>query len=161
MRTTPLPPSSYAGSKILGQTVIGILSILVIFIAAAVGEGVQLPVLQWVESILWIAIGSFPFMALGILIGLVGGVEGSAMIGNGVYFILSILGGLWWPLKMMPAWIQALAKWTPTFSLGDGAWKIVAGKSIGLHDISVLTLSFLVLLLLIVWMARRNLSLSA
>jgi ABC-2 type transport system permease protein len=50
IQTTPLEPSTYMGSKIIGQIVIGLSSICVIFLAAVLGQGVRMAPWQWLDS---------------------------------------------------------------------------------------------------------------
>ncbi|MBX4383617.1 hypothetical protein K4G98_24010, partial [Mycobacterium tuberculosis] len=69
MRTTPLSSSVYFSAKMVGQTMIHICSVAIIFVVGAVINGVNMSVWQWLTSALWILIGALPFLAIGTIIG--------------------------------------------------------------------------------------------
>ena len=67
MRVTPLPGAIYFLGKMFGQTIMHLTSIIFIFAAGYLINGVSLPALTWVYCGLWILIASLPFLALGTL----------------------------------------------------------------------------------------------
>ncbi|MEH7225135.1 ABC transporter permease [Bacillus sp. JJ1566] len=127
MRITPLSDQAYFASKMLAQTVIHIFSIIVIFVAGALINGVSLSASEWIMSGLWILFGSLPFLALGTLVGTMKRVDTAAGVSNMIYMILAISGGMWMPLEIMPNFIQSIGKWLPSYHFGSGAWEIVRG----------------------------------
>ncbi len=127
MRVTPLSDHAYFFAKMVGQTFIHIFSILVIFLAGALINGVTLSALEWLMSGLWILVGSFPFLALGTLVGTMKRVDTASGISNMVYMVLAFAGGMWMPLEIMPDFVQMIGKWLPSYHFGNGAWEIVRG----------------------------------
>ncbi|MCM3763543.1 ABC transporter permease [Neobacillus niacini] len=155
LRTTPLSNTVYFAAQMVGQSVIHVFSIVIIFIAGALINDVSLTVLEWIMSGLWILLGSLPFLALGTLIGLMKKVETAAGVSNVLYMVLAVSGGLWMPLEVMPKMMQAIAKWLPSYNFGSGAWEIVRG---GLPDWKnmMLLIAYLVLFMLLSNYIRRK-----
>ncbi|WP_066321174.1 ABC transporter permease [Bacillus sp. FJAT-29814] len=155
LRTTPLSNTVYFAAQMVGQSVIHVFSIVIIFIAGALINDVSLTAFEWVMSGLWILLGSLPFLAIGTLIGLMKKVETAAGVSNVLYMVLAVSGGLWMPLEVMPKMMQAIAKWLPSYNFGSGAWEIVRG---GLPDWKnmLLLIAYLVLLMLLSNYIRRK-----
>ncbi|MGG3926451.1 ABC transporter permease [Metabacillus fastidiosus] len=155
IRTTPLSDNVYFAAKMIGQTFIHVLSVTVIFIAGAVINSVSLTVLEWIMSGLWILIASFPFLGLGLLIGMMKKVETAAAISNVLYMVLAVSGGLWMPLEVMPKTMQLIGEWLPSYNFGSGAWQIVNGEFPEWKNILIL-LTYLVLFMLLSKYIRRK-----
>jgi len=155
IRTTPLSDSVYFGAQMIGQSVIHLLSITIIFIAGALINDVSLTAAEWLMSGTWILLGSFPFLAIGTLIGLMKKVETAAGISNVIYMVLAVMGGLWMPLEVMPKLMQNIAEWLPSYHFGNGAWEIVRG---GMPDWKnlVILVAYLVLFMLLSRYIRRK-----
>ncbi|WP_028400620.1 ABC transporter permease [Ectobacillus panaciterrae] len=138
IQITPLPAGAYLTAKMAAQTLINLFSIIVIFLTGALINNVELTALQWIESGLWILIGAFPFLALGTFIGSFKSIDTAAAVGNILYMTLSILGGLWMPLEVLPKTLRTIGEWLPTYRFGHGAWNIVAGKAPDVTSIALL-----------------------
>ncbi|WP_042462586.1 ABC transporter permease [Neobacillus dielmonensis] len=155
IRTTPLSDSVYFAAQMIGQSVIHVLSITIIFIAGAIINDVSLSALEWVLSGLWILFGSLPFLAVGTMIGLMKKVETAAGISNVVYMVLAVTGGLWMPLEVMPKVMQNIAQWLPSYHFGNGAWEIVRGEMPDWKNMLIL-IAYLVLFMLLSKYIRRK-----
>lgn len=156
VQTTPMSSSSYIISKFASQIIICALSVIILFIIGAVTQGVTLSPGEWIVSLLWLAIGGLPFMSLGFLIGILGNVNASSSIANIVNLVLAMLGGLWFPITIMPTWMQDLAQWSPTYRFAHVAWNVVAGKSVDFTDIVVLLAYFAAFVLVAIVVLRRQ-----
>lgn len=127
-KVTPLPDSVYFLAKMVGQSVVHLLSIMAVFIVGALINGVQLPLTTWLLSGMWLLVASFAFMALGTLIGLMKKVDTAMGVSNVLYLVLAVIGGLWMPLDVFPELLQAIGKWLPSYSFANGAWQLVVGE---------------------------------
>lgn len=116
---TPLSRSEWFLSKFLWYLIISGLSAVEIF---AIGIYVFNSTLR--PSILmvpFIVIGVFMFTSLGILAGSVSRSEESAsVIGNIITFPMMFLAGTFFPISMMPSWLQTFAHVLPLFYIIDG-----------------------------------------
>lgn len=155
MRLTPLPDSIYFLGQMIGQSIIHLLSIIIIFIAGAMINGVSLTAFEWIMSGLWILIGSIPFLALGTIIGAMKKVETASGVSNVLYLILAVAGGMWMPLEIMPKLMQSIARWLPSYNFGNGAWEIVRGNLPDWKNIIIL-LGYLILFMLLSKYIRRK-----
>ncbi|UOY92267.1 ABC transporter permease [Ectobacillus sp. JY-23] len=156
MDITPLPAGTYLVAKMVAQTIINLFSIIVIFLVGALINNVELSAMQWIGSGAWILIGAFPFLALGTFIGTFKSIDTAAAVGNVLYMLLSILGGLWMPLEIMPKTIRAIGEWLPTYRFGHGAWNIVAGKMPDMTSIMALAGYMMVFIVLSIYIRKRQ-----
>jgi ABC-2 type transport system permease protein len=136
LRTTPLTPVGYALAKIMTQLTLSLFIVMVVFAVAHFDQGVTLSLRQWIEIILWLWIGSIPFAALGVLIGLAG--NAAQVLGTLVYLALSLLGGLWTPIQALPKGMQDLAHYMPTYRFAHPAWDLLSKRPIHSSDMLVL-----------------------
>lgn len=155
IQVTPLSNTIYFAAQMVGQTLIHVLSILVIFTAGALINGVSLSLSQWLLSGLWILIGSIPFLALGTLFGTMKRVETAAAVSNVLYMILAVAGGMWMPLEIMPKVMQNIGAWLPSYHYGSGAWEIVRGHLPSWKNV-LLLLSYSILFIVLSNYIRRK-----
>ncbi len=138
LRLTPLPSWAYA----VGKTLIGVgLALAAAVVLALVAGGAarpDLPAATWAELIAACWLGSVPFAALGILLGLVTSSSSAQAVMIAAMLVLNVLGGLVVPLKAFPAWMRDVAHVLPTYHLGDLGWNIVARRAFDPADVLVL-----------------------
>lgn len=127
MRITPLSDHAYFAAKMIGQTVIHIFSILIIFTAGGLINGVSLSLWEWLMCGAWILFGSLPFLAIGTLVGTMKRVDTASGVSNMLYMVLAMCGGMWMPMEILPNFVQTIGKWLPSYHYGSGAWEIVRG----------------------------------
>jgi ABC-2 type transport system permease protein len=156
LRITPLPSWSYIVSKVAAQGVINFFIIVMMFIVGGIGKQVDLSAAAWVESGLWIWVGGFSFMALGVLLGSMRNPDAVQVMTMIVYMGLSMLGGLWFPTASMSGTMQTIAKFTPTYRLGQGAWNVIGGGSIDWYGVGILAAYVLVFMLLSSYIMKRQ-----
>ncbi len=156
LQTTPMPPWTYVTSKIVVQLGLGAVIVVILFLAGDLGQGVHLSLGMWLGTWLWLTLAVAPFVALGVLLGLVAGKETAGMASSAVYFLLSMAGGLWWPIQIMPKFLQHLAQWLPTYRLADGAWRMLAGHAPAVKDLALLLGYLVVFTLAAMWVVRRR-----
>ena len=156
IRITPLSDTVYFAAQMIGQSVIHLLSIMIIFIAGALINDVSLTAMEWSMSGIWILLGSMPFLAIGTLIGMMKKVETAAGISNVIYMVLAVAGGLWMPLEVMPKMMQSIAKWLPSYNFGNGAWEIVRGNLPDWKNILILVAYLAVFMLLSKYIRRKQ-----
>lgn len=141
-QTTPLLPMIYVLAKVVSQLLVNTLMILLVFLTGVFVEGVRLPLHAWVIAYVWLVVGALPFVAMGIFIGLIAGKEAAQIVASAVYFILSILGGLWFPTAAMPLLMRHIAYVLPTYRLAHVAWQVIANGRPGLLDIAIVAAYF-------------------
>ncbi|MEG7334990.1 ABC transporter permease [Bacillus sp. 0102A] len=155
IRITPLPDHIYLSAQMIGQSVIHILSITVIFLCGAIINDIDLSPFEWIMSGLWVLFGALPFLALGTLIGLMRKVETAAGISNVFYMLLALGGGMWMPFEVMPEMMQNIGRWLPSYHFGNGAWELVRGGGPSWENILIL-IAYLMLFMLLSKYIRRK-----
>lgn len=119
LRLTPLTPTAYLLGKAAVAMLIAAPAILLVYLAGGVFEHVSLSPLQWLESGLgtWVAI--LPFAAIGLVIGFVANPESAQAIFAGTFMVMSLLGGIWVPVEVMPKVMAHIAEVLPSYWLGQ------------------------------------------
>jgi len=130
-RVAPMPPTAYLFAKAAMAMLFALVIALLLFVLAALFGGVVLPRAQWFLLMITLIIGTLPFCALGLAVGLRVGGQASAAIINVIYLPMSFLSGLWVPLQFFPHWLQKLAGIFPAYHLGQIALGIVGQGSSG------------------------------
>ncbi|MDF5756338.1 ABC transporter permease [Spongiactinospora sp. TRM90649] len=151
----PLRPSAYISVKLASATLLTVPVIGLIMICGRFINDVNLPFGIWVALAPTIWLAALPFVALGIAIGYVFRDEVAQIASMTLYFVLSLLGGLWMPVIVFPDWLETIGKLMPTYRAAEPSWLI-------LSDQSPLTWGLLILLgwtglfaALAVWRYRR------
>lgn len=155
MKVTPLSGTVYFLAKMIGQTMIHVLSIVLIFLAGVLINDVTLPAMDWILSGLWILLGSLPFLGIGVLVGTMKRVDTASGVSNVVYMLLAITGGMWMPMEQLPKAIQTMGSWLPAYNYGNGAWEIIRGNAPELKNVAIL-LGYLVLFMALSTLIRRK-----
>ena len=99
--------------KVLASIYRGLMQLAVLWIVGILGFGLDLgvsPATVVVVSLLMVAASSAFAVMLASLVTTRRGVDSAAVL---VSLTLAPIGGSWWPLFIMPEWMQALARLTP------------------------------------------------
>jgi len=130
LRLTPLTPRMYFRTKVLtGYLTAGVT--IVLLYAAGVSLGVSLSASAWVRMTLFILVGLIPFAALGIWLGHVLSPDSIGPALGGTTAILSLLGGVWFPVTS--GVMHGIAEALPSYWLVQGAHIALGGKGWGAH----------------------------
>lgn len=156
LRLTALPGSSYLVAKAIVSMLVTLPALLLVFLAGATIGDVQLSASQWLGTGLAVWLGLIPFAVLGLVIGFAGTVDTVQPISMITYLGLSILGGLWFPVEAFPAFLQQVAKVTPSYWLADLGRSVLAGDGVPVNAVLVLAAWTLVLGAVGVWSYRRS-----
>jgi ABC-2 type transport system permease protein len=119
LRVTPLSPVAYIGIKILTAMVLGLASVVVVFLVGMGTGKPSMPGYLWVVSALCVWIGSLVFAAFGLFMGYLLPTENvMQFLGFGL-MLFAFGGGLFIPLSQYPHVLQTLAKFTPLYGLNQ------------------------------------------
>lgn len=154
LRITPLPSTYHFIAKMIGQSTVHAFSIVIIFVAGVLINGVTMPAMEWILCGLWILFGSITFLGLGILIGTMQKVDTASNVSNVLYLLLAITGGMWMPMEVLPKVMQTIGSFLPAYHYGSGAWAIVRGDLPDIKNIAILI--FYLLLFMVLSMYRRR-----
>lgn len=124
---TPLSAAEFFAAKTITAIVVVVPALVAVFVAGTV-MGVRL------DATTWLAIGGLlvaallPMVVLGLVIGLWFKQQTATAVTTLVMLALSMIGGLWFPLDMMPTLMQSIGKLLPSYWAGQiGTWPLVEG----------------------------------
>lgn len=117
LQHSPVSMIEYYISKLFSALLTFLLSIVVVFSVGHFVRGVNLPTMDWLIIALIILFGSLVFIAMGVLVSLLPSAQLMSVVGNIAYMALAVLGGLWFPLSMFPAWLRSIGKLMPSYQL--------------------------------------------
>jgi len=124
LAATPLPKSSWILSNVLQQTVLAFMLTAVMIIFARIIFGVS--ALPNLYALLLIFIGAVAFSSIGMILGgVIKDVEAANGAGSAIAFPMMFLSGAFWPLEMMPSYMQSIAKCLPLYYFHDGLRNIM------------------------------------
>ncbi len=155
MRVTPLSSLQYFIAKMIGQSMVHGFSIVFIFIAGVLLNGVALSAFEWIMSGCWILLGSLPFLGIGVLVGNMKRVDTASGVSNILYILLAITGGMWMPMEV-PKMIQTIGAWLPAYNYGNGAWAIIRGSAPELKNIAILAGYLIIFMVLSTYIRRKQ-----
>ena len=124
-----LAPASFVVGKVVTALVVLLPAILAVFAAGLTIGGVELEPALVARGIgvLWVAV--LPMVLLGLALGLLlppRSVQGASTL---VLMALSLVGGLWFPLSMLPEWLRSISVFTPANGIGRlGTWATLGGE---------------------------------
>jgi ABC-2 type transport system permease protein len=157
-RASPMPPQAYLAAKIIAGLSFSFIVVVILFLAGWLLGGVQLPFLQWVQACALLVLGTLPFTLLGILIGLLTGPNSAQGVINMIHLPLAFFSGLWIPVALLPAKLQAAAAFLPYYHLGQIGLASVGARnhSNTLQHFGALAAFSLLFGALILWAQRRQ-----
>jgi ABC-2 type transport system permease protein len=116
-RALPMPPGAYLLGKML--MAMGAAAVVVLMLLA-MATGLAHVTLAPAQALALLAtgmLGVLPFCALGMLVGTLIKGQGAPGMLQLVYLPMSFLSGLWFPLPMLPKFLQQLAPVWPSYHL--------------------------------------------
>ena len=113
-RALPMPPAAYLIGKMVMAVLTSLVIVLLLLMLAIQVAGVSLMPSQMLHLALACTFGALPFCALGLLLGTLVKGSGAPAVVNLLYLPMAFLSGLWFPLPMMPSFLQQLAPVWPS-----------------------------------------------
>jgi ABC-2 type transport system permease protein len=138
LRLTPVPPVKVVLGKGLTAMAAGVLPVVVLCGAAVLINGVRLSAGQWLAILPLLWVGALPFALLGLALGYLATSQTAQPLNLLVYLGMSVLGGLWLPLDIMPGWIASFGRLLPTHAYADMSWRVAFGGAPSVADVVIL-----------------------
>ncbi|MFD8983595.1 ABC transporter permease [Streptomyces sp. NPDC059564] len=138
LRVTPMTPRQVVAGRALTGSVIVLPAIAAVLAAGALVNGVRLDAWQWAAVTLVLWLGALPFTLLGIGNGYRLTAQTTGLVNVACNLVLSIVGGLWFPVELFPNWLRSLSALTPTHRFAEIGQSLAAGDAPGLAAVTVL-----------------------
>jgi ABC-2 type transport system permease protein len=128
LAATPLKKSSWIVGVVLQQTALALMLTLVMVGAGWIIFGVR--ALPDIWAVLFIVLGAVTFCSLGMAMGgSIRNPDAAVAAGNAVAFPMMFLSGAFWPVEMMPEFMQTVARVMPLYYSHDGLRRIMILKN--------------------------------
>lgn len=131
MQSTPLPAGVYFAAKTMSALVIALMALVVLSILAASAGGAHLTVHQWVTLTYRAMLCSIPFVGLGFALGYSAGPNSAPAVTNLIYLPTAFASGLFFPLNLLPKFLQDIAPYLPLYRGAQLVWDSVGAPTQG------------------------------
>ena len=116
---TPISKMEWLISKVLWYILLSVVSFLVLVAVGILGFQANITLTPWL--IPFLVLGPMLFCSLGMLVGTLSkSVETASVIGNVITFPMMFLSGTFFPLSIMPQYLQTFAHVLPLFYVVEG-----------------------------------------
>ncbi len=116
---TPITKMEWLISKVLWYIFLSVVSFLVLVAVGVFGFQANITLTPWL--IPFLVLGPMMFCSLGMLVGTLSkSVETASVIGNVITFPMMFLSGTFFPLSIMPSYLQTFAHVLPLFYVVEG-----------------------------------------
>jgi ABC-2 type transport system permease protein len=139
LRLSALSPRAYMVSKSCVSLLVALPAIILVFLAGALIGHVHLTIGVWLGAGLGVWLSLIPFAVAGLVIGFSASVEAVQPLTVLVYMAMSILGGLWFPVDQLSAFLRGVAKVLPSYWVAETGRSILGGY--GIPTIGILVLA--------------------
>ncbi|GII65945.1 ABC transporter [Sphaerisporangium krabiense] len=127
LQVTPLRGRTVIATKLVSSLLLVLPALVLVVAAAVLTQHVTLPAGRWAALIAVMWAGTVPFAALGLIIGSLARPDTAQPLAIAGMFGLALLGGLWFPVDMLPDALGAVARALPSYDYADIGRQIVAG----------------------------------
>lgn len=121
---SPMPASAYIVSRITLTFIFALAIVVLLFSIGAIFGDVRLLPWQWLSLATIFVLGSLPFCAIGMTLGLFLKANSAPATVNLIYLPMGFLSGLWLPISFLPETMQHFANVLPPYHLAQLALKI-------------------------------------
>lgn len=145
---TPLTKMEWLAAKVMWYIVLSAASFVLMVIVGIAAFGAHITLTAWIVPFL--VLGPTLFAAIGMLVGTVSkNPETAGVVGNIVTFPMMFLSGTFFPISIMPDYLQTIAHVLPLFYVIEGLNNVmvydnVAGAMIDIAVVAVLTAIFFI-----------------
>ena len=157
-RVSPMPPLAYFVAKIVMALLFSTLVVLSLTLLAYLLQGVRFELVAWLKMYGLLMLGVFPFASLGLAFGYLFGPNSAPMVINLIFMPLVFVSGFYIPLTVMPAIVQKIATFLPTYHYAQLALGAVGASTVGstTNHFLVLAASTALFLALALWAYFRD-----
>jgi ABC-2 type transport system permease protein len=156
LRITPLSGTGYLVTKVGAALAVGLIAIVLVVAVSIIVLHANLAPQGWIMAGIGLWIGIIPFALIAILIGQFAKPTFAQPLFMVTFLGLSILGGLWVPLDILPTWVGNVAQVVPSYWLNRLGQMGASLSGNAITPALVLGAWTLVLAVLITWRYRRD-----
>jgi len=132
LRLTPLSPTAYIAIKVMTAMVLGLGSVVVVYLVGLITGKPSMPGYLWIATGLSVWVGSLVFAAFGLFMGYLLPTVNVMQVLSLALMLFAFGGGLFIPLRSYPHVLQVLAEFTPLYGLNQLVHAPLLGGSVPL-----------------------------
>ena len=119
LSTTPITRTDWVLSNVLYQFILAVLSTVVMLLVSYAVFNVRLEINAWL--LVFVALDVFAFVGIGMILTRVAKeAESAAAAADAIMFPMMFLSGTFFPVEMMPEFLQKFAKVLPLYYVNEG-----------------------------------------
>ena len=150
---TPLTKMEWLASKVLWYITLSTVSFLLMVVVGILAFGAHITLTIWL--IPFLILGPMLFASLGMLVGTVTkNPETAGIIGNIVTFPMMFLAGTFFPISIMPQYLQSIAHVLPLYYIIEGLNNVMV---YGNYDGATIDLAVVVVITVVIFLAAIKL----
>ena len=131
------------------------IAIVVLGVLAVSVNHVSLTIEQWLVMAGVALVGQIPTLLLGVLISFLNRIETLSIVSNLITFPMAIVSGLWWPMSMLPSWLQPIGKLMPTYFVNNWLGAVATHATLKITTVTGVGAWIGILLILVVVGTRQ------
>ncbi|HEX9363415.1 MAG TPA: ABC transporter permease [Candidatus Dormibacteraeota bacterium] len=125
MKSTPLPAPVFFIAKSVSALAIALMSIVTLSLFAVIAAGVQLTASEWLTLGIRAMLCSIPFVGLGFALGYLVAPNAAPAVTNLIYLPTAFASGLFFPISLLPHFLQQIAPYLPLYRAAHLVWNSV------------------------------------
>ncbi|KLI76305.1 MULTISPECIES: ABC transporter permease [Lacticaseibacillus] len=156
LRLSPKGVVPYYVSITFWMLMMSLLSVIVLGGIAIGVNNVSLDAGQWLGFLGIILVGQLPILMIGIALSHIRREEMLSLASNLLTFPMAIISGLWWPISLLPKWLQTIGKETPTYFVNNLLNQVTSRATVDLTNLVGIAVWFVLGSLLVVVMTKHE-----
>jgi len=156
LRVVPVPPGTAVAVDVAVGALLVLPSLVVVALVGRFVNGVRLEPATWVALVAVLWAGSVVFVALGIGLGMALDSQAAGAAMGILGTALAALGGLWWPVEILPGGLVTVAHAMPSYWYSQLGRDVVGGRAPSAQAVLVLLAFAAVFAAAAVAVARRR-----
>jgi ABC-2 type transport system permease protein len=121
LRGTPMPAWTFVAGQVMRSAVLSLIVVLALLATGVIFFGVDLAAERMVGFVVYLALGTVAFSALGIAItAFMPTVDSASAVGPFVVVMLAFISGVFISVDQLPNWLEAVGKVFPLYHLAEG-----------------------------------------
>jgi ABC-2 type transport system permease protein len=153
LRLTSLPANAYVTAKVIASMATTVPSVVIVLLLGRFYGDIQLALWKWIVIAVAIWFGTLIFAALAVAIGYRFMPDSVQPIALFVYFLMSIVGGLWFPLG---GFLQTIGKALPTYQVRQIGTDVIGKGTVSATSVATILIWLALFIALAVWAVRST-----
>lgn len=141
----PISKLQYYSSMVIVFLCLNLISSIVICLVGVLVNHITISLSLIALLLLINLIGTIPLIILGALTSLAKNPNTVNLLNSIIVFPLAIISGLWWPIQMMPDWLQKIGKLMPTYQLAHLDTSLINKSSFDFTALFIICTWFIIL----------------